>query len=240
MSPASFPPIQFAFTVPAYGADGGLLNNLDCRFVQKRDGRVVGGNDVRVDPEFVDLDSGNTLSNPGSKQRAFNPFAIATFPFPDFSDMFSDEETPVVAVVVEANVSGPVAIDEVRGACDAKNRQPCDKDDHTLCLAGNGTRFQVEARWNNGTQNGDAGVFRNGFDNGEFYFFSPNNWNVLVHVLNGCKRNGHWWVFYAATTNVGFTLTVTDTQAGETKQYTNPLGQAAPAITDTAAFATCP
>ncbi len=35
-------------------------------------------------------------------------------------------------------------------------------------------------------------------------------------------------------------MTVTDTRSGETKAYSNFLGQAAPAITDTSAFATCP
>ena len=63
---------------------------------------------------------------------------------------------------------------------------------------------------------------------------------MLVQVLNGCQDNGHYWVFYGATTNVAFDITVTDTQSGETKAYSNPLGQASPAITDTAAFATCP
>ena len=47
-------------------------------------------------------------------------------------------------------------------------------------------------------------------------------------------------MFYAATTNVEFTVTVTDTQTGAVKQYKNKLGQAAAPVLDTAAFATCP
>ena len=49
-----------------------------------------------------------------------------------------------------------------------------------------------------------------------------------------------FWVFYAATTDVGFTVTVTDLLTGTSKTYANPLGQAADAVTDTSAFATCP
>ena len=47
-------------------------------------------------------------------------------------------------------------------------------------------------------------------------------------------------MFFAATTNVGYALTVVDTEAGRLRAYSNPLGNAAPAVTDIEAFATCP
>ena len=77
-------------------------------------------------------------------------------------------------------------------------------------------------------------------DSGLFYFFDEDNWEMLLKVLNGCGINNHYWVFAAATTNVEYTLTVTDTATGEKRQYVNPLGVSAAAITDTEAFATCP
>ena len=49
-----------------------------------------------------------------------------------------------------------------------------------------------------------------------------------------------YWVFFAAGTNVEFTVTVTDTQTGTVKTYSNPLNTAAPPVQDTSAFATCP
>ena len=49
-----------------------------------------------------------------------------------------------------------------------------------------------------------------------------------------------FWVFAAATTNVEYTITVTDTQEQQVKTYFNPLGTPAQPIQDTAAFATCP
>ena len=77
-------------------------------------------------------------------------------------------------------------------------------------------------------------------DSGFFYFFSPDNWEMLVKVLDGASINNRFWVFSAATTNVEYTLRVTDTETGQTKSYENPLGHCAPAVTDTSAFATCP
>ena len=62
-----------------------------------------------------------------------------------------------------------------------------------------------------------------------------------VTISVGCAGvNGHFWVFAAATTNVEYTLRVTDGETGEERGYFNPLGTSAEAITDTGAFASCP
>ena len=76
-------------------------------------------------------------------------------------------------------------------------------------------------------------------DSAIFWFFQPDNWEVMVKVLDACGVNGHYWVFAAATTDVEYNLTVWDLYTGQASSYFNPLGQAAPAVTDTAAFATC-
>jgi large repetitive protein len=116
----------------------------------------------------------------------------------------------------------------------------CEPDATTLCLGGG--RFKVEVDW--ATQFGTSGPAQvvpfGSDDSGLFYFFNPDNWEILVKVLDGCGVNDHWWVFFAATTNVQFELRVTDTSTGEVVPYTNPLGHRADAVTDTAAFATCP
>jgi hypothetical protein len=77
-------------------------------------------------------------------------------------------------------------------------------------------------------------------DSGLFYFFNPDNWEMLIKVLDGCPVNDRFWVFYAATTNVEFTVTVTDIQEDEVSTYFNPLNNAAAPVQDTEAFATCP
>jgi hypothetical protein len=64
--------------------------------------------------------------------------------------------------------------------------------------------------------------FRGHHPGGLFWFFDSANPEILVKVLNGCALTNHYWVFYAATTNVGFTLTVTDTQTGNRFLRVNP------------------
>jgi virginiamycin B lyase len=117
----------------------------------------------------------------------------------------------------------------------------CFPDDHTLCL--NNGRFAVRSTWtdfqgNTGNGNVVSGVSSS--DSGLFWFFGPDNWEVLIKVLNGCGVNSHYWVFGAASTNVQYTIHVTDTRTGEVRTYTNPLGTSASAITDAAAFSSCP
>lgn len=117
----------------------------------------------------------------------------------------------------------------------------CVPDATTLCL-GQDNRFGVTVFWRD--QNGNTGdgqaVDIGKRDSGLFFFFGENNIEMLAKVLNGCKSTNHYWVFFAATTNVEFTLTVVDTEAGVTKQYKNKLGHPANAVTDTQAFDTCP
>lgn len=59
---------------------------------------------------------------------------------------------------------------------------------------------------------------------------------VLVKVLNGCSENGYNWVFAAASTNLEYTLRVTDTVTDVTREYSSELGNPADTINDTLAF----
>lgn len=117
----------------------------------------------------------------------------------------------------------------------------CVPDAETLCLGQDG-RFGLTVTWRD--QNGNTGTGKSvdigKRDSGLFFFFGENNIEMLAKVLNGCRSTNHYWVFFAATTNVEFTLTVVDTQAGVSKQYKNKLGNSADAVTDTSAFDTCP
>ena len=118
----------------------------------------------------------------------------------------------------------------------------CVPDATTLCI--NNGRFRVRTHWRSSTQSGDATAVALDFapDSGLFYFFSPTNIEMLVKVLNACvpALGNKYWVFFAATTNVELTVTVTDTLTGRFKVYTNPLGKAAAPVQDTSAFDTCP
>jgi len=103
-------------------------------------------------------------------------------------------------------------------------------------------RFQAEVTWRDPAGNTGAGraAAPAADGSGLFWFFSPDNWELLIKVIDGCALNGRYWVFAAGTTDVEYTLTVTDTLTGRTARYENPLGRRSPAFTDTEAFATCP
>jgi plastocyanin len=115
----------------------------------------------------------------------------------------------------------------------------CVADANSLCLGG---RFKVSVKFATSSTNGNGTTvpLAANPDSGLFYFFSSNNIEMLIKVINGCPLSSTYWVFFAATTNVQFTVTVVDTMAGKTKVYFNPLNQAAVPVQDTAAFATCP
>jgi plastocyanin len=115
----------------------------------------------------------------------------------------------------------------------------CTADANTLCLGG---RFKVTVAWVSNSAKG-AGItvpLPGNPDSGLFYFFASNNIEMLIKVLNGCSLTHSYWIFFAATTNVQFTVTVVDMTAGKTKFYLNPLNQAAVPVQDTIGLATCP
>jgi plastocyanin len=142
------------------------------------------------------------------------------------------------------NSAGNSAFSNEAGAAPNEAPLPCLASATALCV--NSNRFQVEVQWRtpDGSQPqngpGQAVPIPSAPDSGLFYFFSPSNLEMLLKVLNGCGLNNRYWVFFAATTNVEFGVTVTDTQSGRVKSYFNPLGRPAPPIQDTDAFATCP
>ena len=111
-----------------------------------------------------------------------------------------------------------------------------------LCI--NHSRFKVEIDWRTTDNTGHAQAvpIPSAPDSGLFYFFGPSNIEMLIKVLNACvpTLGNKYWVFFAATTNVEFTTTVTDTQTGKVKVYFNPLNTSAPPVQDVNAFATCP
>jgi hypothetical protein len=109
----------------------------------------------------------------------------------------------------------------------------------TLCLAGG--RFKVEAAYETPTgAAGQAHVVQLTDDSGYLWFFNAANVEAVVKVLDACALGGKYWVFAGGLTNVRTTVTVTDTQTGAVKTYSNPQSTAFLPIQDTAAFATCP
>ena len=140
------------------------------------------------------------------------------------------------------NASGFSGYSNEAGTATLATPGPCLVSSTTLCL--NNGRFEVDVDWRAGANAGPATAIPLELapDSGLFYFFSQSNIEMLVKVLNACvpALGEKYWVFYAATTNVEFTLTVTDTQTGVVKVYFNPENNPAQPIQDTGAFSTCP
>ena len=109
-------------------------------------------------------------------------------------------------------------------------------DGTSLCLAD--SRFEVRVDWSSaGGGTGAARTVPGGTNNsGLFYFFEPDNWEMLIKVLDGCAINGHYWVYSAAATDLGLDITVIDTATGATWSYEKEPGPPAPAITESKAF----
>lgn len=115
----------------------------------------------------------------------------------------------------------------------------CAESSSALCLGAE--RFRIEVEWRDYQgHRGTGHAYPLTSDSGLFWFFTDSNLEVLVKVVNACAGFSRHWVYAAATTDVEYTLTATDTDTGRSRRYFNPLGRRSPAITDSDAFATCP
>ncbi|RMH19758.1 MAG: hypothetical protein D6696_09845, partial [Acidobacteria bacterium] len=114
----------------------------------------------------------------------------------------------------------------------------CVPNDATLCL--HGGRFRVEVAW--ATAQGATGTghpLALSDRAGLFWFFDPGNVELLIKILDGCRKFDSFWVFFSATTDLALEVTVTDTVAGVSKTYRNSMGQSARPVKDVTTFATC-
>jgi PKD repeat protein len=114
----------------------------------------------------------------------------------------------------------------------------CAAGDTSLCL--NHERFRVEVTWNvpwdtEGFGEGVGQALPLTRDTGYFWFFHPDNVEILLKVLDGRAINGRFWVFYGALSSVEYTITVTDTITGKRREYVNEAGALA-SVADTSAF----
>lgn len=179
----------------------------------------------------------------GSLAWAAGEMGIKSFAVPLLDDALEEgNETVLVAL---SSPTGGAALDPARADAvlsildDDGSTAACVEDDETLCLAEG--RFQVQVDWRTSQGTSGAGQVDAVSDStGLVWFFEAGNKEILIKVIDACVAPfDAYWVFFAATTNVDFTVTVTDTTTGLTKEYTNASGDAAVPVQDTLTFATC-
>ena len=101
-------------------------------------------------------------------------------------------------------------------------------------------RFRVDVTFQvpDGTQ-GTGEPTKLTSDSGYFTFFDPSNVEIVAKVLDACTVNGRFWVFLAGLTDLGVTITVTDTTNGTVRTYENPPSTVFRSVLDILAFPSC-
>lgn len=227
---ASEPLAGAAQAVPLAGDTGGFWffgpDNLEL-LVKVLDGcgtndhfwvYAAGLTDVEVELEVLDVWTGKTWTTTHPQGSPFplvrDVDAFATCDAPSFGARAAPPPPPALA-------------------------PPCPTDDRHLCLAGG--RFLVGADFL--AYDGSAGAARAvplTDESGSFWFFWPDNLELIVKVLDACVPFGRYWVYAAGLTDVAVTLDVQDLETGAIRRYSNPLGYPFTPIHDVGAFAGCP
>ncbi len=134
--------------------------------------------------------------------------------------------TPYEFRVRAVNAQGFSAFSNVGAAVTRGVLGPCVANATTLCLLSGAVRVEVD--WKNQHGGGALGTGRAvpmGNKSGSFWFFSPDNIELLVKGLDGGPLNGYYWFFYGALSDVEYWVRVTQTATGEVAVYHNPPGQ---------------
>jgi hypothetical protein len=118
--------------------------------------------------------------------------------------------------------------------------RPCVRDEIAHCLGDRG--FEVTVDWR--TEDGATGSARRvdlTDDSGLFYFFAPDNLELIAKVLDACDSafDSHW-VFTAGLTDVEYVMEVVEGESGRRRHYENRQKRAARSELDTSAFKPCP
>lgn len=137
-----------------------------------------------------------------------------------------------VSFTPEARIETSAALSPAAGFAS----EACTPNATTYCA--NGNRFQVSVIFSApslGISNAPAQAVTLTGDTGYFWFFSSNNVELVIKVVDGRAFNGFFWVFEGALTDVEYTITVVDTVTGTIKTYHNSAGHLG-SFADTAAF----
>jgi hypothetical protein len=123
-------------------------------------------------------------------------------------------------------------------SCTTTPAATCTPDSTTLCLYSN--RFQVRATYlDYGNNSGSGHAVSLTSDTGYFWFFNSANVEAVGKIVNFCSGStGNYGYYAGGLTDVGVSMTVTDTVTGTTKTFTNNRGNKFNMIS--ASYFTCP
>ncbi|MEE8524171.1 MAG: hypothetical protein V3T72_09595, partial [Thermoanaerobaculia bacterium] len=87
-----------------------------------------------------------------------------------------------------------------------------------------GGRFEVRVDWLTADAAGAGQAVPFSDNTGFFWFFGPENFELVVKTLDGRGINDHFWLFYGALSDVEYDITVTDLDTGTERIYHNAAG----------------
>ena len=209
-----------------------IVKIVDGRAVNSRFWVFAGGlTDVDAVMTVLDTQTGLSKTYHNPQGHAFEPiqdtgtFLASAVSEPGTRAAESEEPEPFAAGFWQTQPSSAEA--------------SCVANATTLCL--NNGRFLVRTQWTTtaGATGAGQAVSLTG-DTGYFWFFTANNVEMVVKVVNGCAVDSSYWTFAGGLTDVNVVMTVTDTQTGTIRTYSNPQSTAFQPIQDTSAFPSCP
>jgi hypothetical protein len=157
-------------------------------------------------------------------------------------------EDQAVASLRRVETTKVIAGDHAERAAIPRAASGCVSNATTLCISDQpgDQRFKVQVHYETSQDGGLSGygnaisLVSLGVDHGGvFWFFDADNPEMLIKVLDACSVNQKFWVYYSAGTNVGLTVTVTDTETGQSKVYKNADLTPAPPVPGLTARGAC-
>ncbi|MEM9408618.1 MAG: Calx-beta domain-containing protein [Acidobacteriota bacterium] len=200
---------------------------------------AAGLTDVEVHLKVDDTGVGTTRSYFHSSGQPFETVRdIQAFPCAAGRPERTLSEEELAAAMAEVFQQAEEEVEQLRESA-SSNGQACSTTSTALCV--NDSRFLLEVEW--ATAQGTSGQGRAVQltpDSGTFWFFSPDNVELIFKVLDGCALNQRYWIFGSGLTDVAIEVRITDTVTGAVREFSNPLGQGFVPIRDINAFAGCP
>ncbi|REJ80292.1 MAG: hypothetical protein DWQ30_13045 [Acidobacteria bacterium] len=101
----------------------------------------------------------------------------------------------------------------------------CEPTEFSLCLL---DRFEVAVVWADGSgAQHVASLSPISRNTAGFWFFTPDNLELAIKIVDGRWLNGHHWLYYGALSDVAYEILVLDHLTGEINRYENLAGQLA-------------